>query len=118
MACQYTVVQFIPDPIADERLNIGIIAFNKSEIATAFLHDWGKVEAAFGQFKVNQAKDFEREIKDTIEKGEIDAAGMEHIIGQNLSDIELTSPRGSTYSEPKELIEQIRHIFLKENTGG
>ncbi|MBD2294685.1 DUF3037 domain-containing protein [Anabaena sphaerica FACHB-251] len=29
MASKYSVIQYVPDPIADQRINIGVIAFDK-----------------------------------------------------------------------------------------
>jgi Protein of unknown function (DUF3037) len=36
MASKYSVIQYVPDPIADERINIGVIAFDNQNIRTLF----------------------------------------------------------------------------------
>ena len=32
MAAYYTVVQYVPDPVADERINVGVVGFARGRV--------------------------------------------------------------------------------------
>jgi hypothetical protein len=36
MVCYYTIVQYYPDPIADERINIGVMVFGDDQVRSRF----------------------------------------------------------------------------------
>ncbi len=46
---RYTVVQFYPDTIADERVNIGVIVFGDGTLRQRWLTDWRRVEQFAGE---------------------------------------------------------------------
>ena len=50
MASRYSVIQYVPNPIADERINIGVLAFNEQVVKVHFLSRWDRVRD-FGQVK-------------------------------------------------------------------
>ncbi len=43
MASRYSIIQYVPNPIADERINIGIVAFNDQLVKTRFVKSWKRV---------------------------------------------------------------------------
>lgn len=43
MVTKYSIIQYVPNPIADERINIGAIAFSNSNIKVKFLDNWDRV---------------------------------------------------------------------------
>src|SRR6266571_3423111 len=51
MPTTYTVVQYVPDPIADERLNVGVIAVSGGRARSRFLTNWLRAER-FGNARV------------------------------------------------------------------
>ena len=57
MPAYYTVVQCVPDPIADERVNVGVIVFGDGQIRSRFLRDWDRV-ARFAQEDVGYVREF------------------------------------------------------------
>src|SRR5438552_11668042 len=61
MSTTYTVVQYVPDPIADERLNIGVIAISGDRARARFLANWTRAER-FGNASVHALRDFARQI--------------------------------------------------------
>jgi hypothetical protein len=48
MSSRYSVIQFIPDAIADERINIGVIAYGEGAIFVRSLQDWQRVRCFAG----------------------------------------------------------------------
>lgn len=59
MVSYYTVVQYYPDPIADERINIGVMAFGDGRVRSRFIQDWRRVEQ-FGGEDISFLHDFAR----------------------------------------------------------
>jgi hypothetical protein len=49
MSSKYSVVQFTPDLIAGERINIGVVVASGSDVRVRFLGDWGRVRQFYGQ---------------------------------------------------------------------
>ena len=45
----YTVIQYHPDPLAQECLNIGVIAYGGGEIRSHFISDWRRVRQFGGE---------------------------------------------------------------------
>lgn len=41
----YTIVRFVPDPISEEFINVGVIAFNEDKILVEQTKDWDRVES-------------------------------------------------------------------------
>lgn len=60
---KYMIVQFVPDPITGERINIGVIAFDDQSIECRFLNNWNRVKCfAGGDFE------FLKDFAETTEK--------------------------------------------------
>ena len=78
MPTTYTVVQYVPDPIADERLNVGVIAVSGEHARSRFLTNWLRAER-FGNASVRVLKDFARQ----VERAEIPALPI-HEAGEHL----------------------------------
>lgn len=53
----YAIVQYVPDPVADERLNVGVIAFGDGMILTRFVKNWSRVKL-FGGSSVSFLREF------------------------------------------------------------
>ena len=66
MSTTYTVVQYVPDPIADERLNIGVIAISGDRARARFLTNWARAER-FGNASVNVLPLFSPSLRTEIE---------------------------------------------------
>ena len=44
MSARYSVLQYLPDPLAGESINVGLIAWNENRVRTRFLRDWKRVQ--------------------------------------------------------------------------
>ena len=61
MVSQYSVIQYVPDPIADERINIGVLVFDDNVVRVQFLKNWKRVkDFSFGDIQF--LFDFEQEM--------------------------------------------------------
>jgi hypothetical protein len=58
----YSIVQFLPDPIRDERINVGVLAYDDSGAVTGhFIRDWKRIRSFAGQ-DVAFLQEFVREL--------------------------------------------------------
>lgn len=57
MSAYYTVVQYVPDPVTDERVNIGVIAFDRGVVRSRFLRNWRRIQQ-FGSENLAFIKEF------------------------------------------------------------
>ncbi len=121
MTSHYSVVQYAPDPAADERINIGVLAYSGDDVEAHFLSNWRRVQS-FGGEKVGFLKTLAREILEAVEdQGSLPGVGSDRITEDDIRDmadkwsyaIRVTPPRVST-KEPSELVEYISDRFLVE----
>lgn len=123
MASKYSIVQYVPNPIADERINIGVVAFNENEVRVRFLKNWERVRH-FGREDISFLKDFSLRMSKAAESGLIfpgdnrEASYQERLnqLTRNwLNSIQFTQPRGSL-EDVDSLLEDIVANYLIEPT--
>ena len=44
MPSRYSIIQYVPNPIADERIHIGVLAFDENLVKVSFLKNWQRVK--------------------------------------------------------------------------
>jgi len=62
MASFFTVVQYVPDPVADERVNVGVIVFGQDKLRAQFVHNWARVQRFGGERDLSYLRDFSRDV--------------------------------------------------------
>lgn len=67
MATYYTVVQYVPDALADERINIGVIACDEHHAVVEFLNDWRRVRCFSGRRDYTFLREFSARIAAEVE---------------------------------------------------
>lgn len=68
MASRYSIIQYIPDPIADERINVGVLVFDENVVKVQFLQNWRRVKD-FSLGDIDFLHDFEKEMNQATAKG-------------------------------------------------
>lgn len=124
MVSRYSIIQYVPNPIADERINIGIVAFNDRLVKTRFVQSWKRV-ACFAKY--DSDVDFLKDFQCKIEK----LASLNLLFSDDANDIDrnldrlnrvakswnnsvqFTEPRGSL-EDVETLLDDISEDFLIE----
>lgn len=122
MNSYYCVVRYVPDPVRDEALNIGVIAFDETTVSTRFIQHWSRARS-FGDGEIGFLQDFARQMSSAQtgrqlrlpglgEKVEISAEGIRTIASRWTNTIQLTTPRASTLA-PEALADDMAFRMLR-----
>ncbi|MFZ5767632.1 MAG: DUF3037 domain-containing protein [Bacillota bacterium] len=109
MPSWYTVVQYLPRPVAEERVNLGIIAWGGGEVVCAFVDDFARARA-FGGGDVSCVAEAVGELKRAVGEGRLGEA-VERMAREWGGIVQLTPPRASLLG-PRELLGVLRPLFL------
>jgi hypothetical protein len=123
MSSWYTVVQYLPDPVIDECMNVGVVVFGDGRLHTRFVHDWRRVRL-FGQADVDFLKDFAASLEEAANNRMMPLPGvpgvervteetLRTIVGRWINGIQCTPPRASLKST-EDLLADISLRFLRE----
>jgi hypothetical protein len=113
MTSRYSIIQYVPNPIADERINIGVIVFDEEIIKVHFLRSWERVKA-FGKEDIRFLRDFAARMVKASKDGllfphydsnnELSRVDRVRKVSREWANsIQLTEPRGS--------LENIESVF-------
>ena len=123
MASRYSVIQYVPNPIADERINIGVLAFDDQDVKVKFLSRWNRVSCFGPSSDLLVIKDFATRMREATENGLLfpgdepsDTPRHERLAKISkgwINSIQFTAPRGSL--EPLDaLLEDVIETYLME----
>lgn len=117
----YSVVQYVPDPLTGERINIGIIAVGESEIESRFLNSWSRVECFAAGRDISSLLDF-AEALEGASPSQLGLSGLtipESITVDKLSQMSLRwtnaiqfTPLGTSLQPPAQLLASLAPRFL------
>ena len=120
MISRYTVVQYVPDPLADERINIGVIAWDEGGVAAKFSTNWKRIQS-FGHENVGYVREFVKRTASALERGHsdlfdntesLDVPKLEKMIGEWHLSIQFTTPRTSV-KDRDAVLTDVSPIFLR-----
>jgi hypothetical protein len=105
MSAYYSIVQYVPDIVAEERINIGVIAFDQERVQCSFLKNWSRVKCFVSggdvSFLRDVADDFYEASRGQLAFAQRDGRGRlnEDAINEMSrtwrNTIQVTQPRGS-----------------------
>jgi hypothetical protein len=109
VASFYIIVQYVPDPIIDERINIGVLVLGDGQVRSRSLKNWNRVRH-FAEKDIGFLKDFVKEV------GFWDEARVRRMAGRSSGTLQLTAPRASLLPAD-ELLPDTAKCFLREPAG-
>jgi hypothetical protein len=119
MTSYYSVVQYLPDPIIDERINVGVVVFGDGQVRSRFLRDWYRVRAFRGG-DVSFLREFAEHFSQR--QAVMDFAGPRPVVTEaQVREIASNWTNSIQLSEPKasllpadELLEDVASRFLRD----
>ncbi|MBA2519928.1 MAG: DUF3037 domain-containing protein [Chloroflexia bacterium] len=128
MATSFTIIQVVPDPIADERMNVGVVVFGGGEIRSRFVTDWRAV-SNFAREDIDYLRDFARRFGEATETSTITSRQvgldqeawphhlteekLQKMIGEWSNSIQF-SPQQATLEPPDTLLAKLTAIYLRD----
>lgn len=119
-ACSfYSVVYYVPDEIADERINIGVIAFRDGAIRSKFLTDWQRVRCFSPNVNMTIIEELSNDFLNAgnqpefLMKERIDSDYIRRISNKWNHSFRVTEPRASL-QQPDILVNDMANLFLIE----
>jgi hypothetical protein len=123
MASFYSVIQYVPDPIADERINFGVFVFDEQEIRVRFLNNWKRIYC-FGDENVEYLRDLTLRIENATDEGLFipDEALIAELslqerllkISQEWQNVVQIMPPRKSLGELEVVLDEVSKLFLKE----
>jgi hypothetical protein len=103
-------MQFVPDPEAGERVNIGLVVFDDDGIDTRLLADWSRVQTFGGR---PRAASVRRLVQQFVDRTDLDATVVAAAAVEWANVIQITTPRASL-APRHELLDTLAARVLKE----
>ena len=105
MASRYSIIQYVPNPIANERINIGVIVFDEEIVKVHFLRSWERINS-FGKEDTKFLRDFAKRMdesskngllfpNDDPNSGQSRVERLRNVSQEWINSIQFTEPRGS-----------------------
>lgn len=69
MGSSYSIIQYVPNPITDERINIGVMAFDDEAVKVKFLTRWDRVSCFASMADLPSLKEFASEMEKVTRQG-------------------------------------------------
>lgn len=121
MVSRYSIIQYVPDAIANERINIGVLAFDDQVVRVKFLAKWNRVVHFAPSADISFLRDFSQDMQSITAQGLLfpgDCAkgqpNHERLLQacQNwCNSIQFTEPKGSL-EKVDDLLAEISQRFL------
>lgn len=122
MPAFYSVLQYVPRPLADERINFGVVCFSDADVRVRVLSNWSRVERFF-QTDVRFLKDFASRLHEATRQveaapgaplpAEWTRTDLERMAQSLSHSIQLTTPKASLLS-PDALLDSVYEDFVLE----
>ncbi|MHB8778882.1 MAG: DUF3037 domain-containing protein [Anaerolineales bacterium] len=122
MASKYSVIQFIPNPISGECINIGVLAFEHDKADVRFVTNWSRVKR-FAGVDITFLKSFARELEESTttdlllpgfaQGPRLNEEIIQKMIGEWANSVQFTETRVSV-KPLSDLIDGISKQFLTQ----
>lgn len=125
--CRYIVARFVPDPVRDEAINIGVVlqCTSRKFVACRFLDDFARVRRIRPDIETPLLRKFSDEFQERVirfsdiysqpfipepleHESVIEASFLDNLSTQYGNRFQFTSPRGTLATDP---IQELNHLF-------
>ena len=122
MPSKYSVIRYVPDPLTDERINIGVVAYDDHRVAVRFVQRWNRVQHFAGR-DVAFLRELARDMQDAVGEERLLAVGggpatlhgsaVERIASKWINCVQLSEPRASL-APVDQVLNEMTALFLAE----
>lgn len=112
----YSVIKYVPNPVSDECINVGVLAFDGQEVAARFASDLGRARALSRRDPVT-LRSVLTDLRQMLQQGSLDEAKIRRLCESWRNQVQITAPRVSTQGI-EEVLAEVAPIFLTEGQAG
>lgn len=122
MPTRYAVFQYVPDPVAGERVNFGVVVYDEQTVLVRFVNRWQRIKSFAGK-DVTFLRHFSNRVEESADPSilltdvgkvvRLDEDLIRTMSQRWLHSIQLTEPRVGLL-EPRKLLDQVSIRFLRE----
>src|SRR6266568_2936131 len=118
----YSVVQYVPDIVTDERINVGVLVFEGNVIRSRFLRNWKRVQVfggedvAFLRDLAQRAREWSSEdltLPGMASGARLNEEGLAKLAAEWHNTVQFTPPRASVLP-PDDLLVDVASRFLHD----
>jgi hypothetical protein len=119
MASHFTIIRYLPDPISEEAINVGVAVFGEEKPRFRFISDWTRARQ-FGGESTEFLERFARQLTNPqqsifAEAGALDEEHLRQVLGKWHNSVQFTAPRASLRDQST-LLDEVAASFLRDGT--
>src|SRR5438093_11145067 len=116
MPSHYSIIRYVPDPIADERINVGVIVVGDRDVRMRFLTNWHRVKD-FSSANIKFVRDFASSLQARHRlmpaDDHWDLEELTRLSHEWANSIQFSEPRASLKSAP-DLFDEVVARYLRD----
>ncbi|MBR8828981.1 MAG: DUF3037 domain-containing protein [Gomphosphaeria aponina SAG 52.96 = DSM 107014] len=122
MVSRYSIIQYVPNPIIDERINIGVLAFDDQVVKVKFSENWQRVSDFAMEDDLEYLKNFAHRMKECAKDGLLFPGDIKNKIPKHerllkvaqgwMNSIQFTEPRGSLKNVDKLFTDTVNKFLI------
>jgi len=122
MPSRYCIIRYVPNPLTEERINVGVIAFDDTQVRVRFLERWNRVKHFAGRdiaFLRDLARDLEAAVGDQRllavggDPVTLHGAAIEQMAAKWINTVQFSEPRASL-APVDQVLNEMTALFLAE----
>lgn len=117
LQCEFFLVRYVPDPVKNEFVNIGVVLREAGRPETAevrFTRDWGRVRCIDPEADTEVLEALEAEIRERLAAGGAETAAMLRVIEENLSNlVQIAEPKACLAESVPTEMEQLSRMYVE-----
>ena len=117
MQCEFFLVRYVPDPIKNEFVNIGVVLREAGQPETArvrFTRDWSRVRCVDPEADTGMLEALENEVRERLSSGAAETALMMKSLEDSFSNmLQITEPKACLADSIPAEIEQLSRMYIE-----
>lgn len=115
--CQFSLVRYVPDPVKDEFVNIGVVVRGGGAAAVAFTRDWTRVRCLDPDADIGLLESLEEEMRARLEEGRGNA--LEKPLWEMLEDsfsnsLQLSEAKGCLAVSVRAEVDELLRMYVEK----
>lgn len=117
IACEFSLIRYVPDPVKDECVNIGVMlreAGRPETTVVRFTRDWSRVRCVDPEADIEMLEALETEMRDRLAGGAIEMASMMKALEESFSNLlRMTEAKACLAESVPAEIEQLSRMYVE-----